>query len=121
MNTDYTRKYIKYFTVYVLSVFFLSLFQVIFRTDAAGYTIFVIFLIIPMIGGVCAYKIGAYPGIIKWFAPAVFGVLNLIPGKVAFNTVGTIDFLFAFGFSAVGLVIRVLIQWRKRKKLQEER
>lgn len=116
MNVAYAKKIHKYLEVYVLSVFFLSLFQAVFRMDAATYSIVVVFLVIPLIGGVCAYKIGAYPGIIKWFIPAVFGILNFIPTKFAFGTIGELDFIFAFAFSMIGLMIRVLVQRSKSKK-----
>ena len=88
-------------------------------SDAMGYALIAMYLVLPLAALICSLLLGLRKGNAKWIAPFVFGAgAGLVPLFVfQYTELGFFTFIFVFAMigSVVGHIIH-LVRTKKQKK-----
>ena len=114
-----------YFIIWLLSVAF---FWLVPQIDALGYSVTVIWLLIPLTTLITSLIAGLenYFGKIKWLLPALFGVMYMLLEYCTFSMANTVTFHkmnpvdltmlpVGVGISLVGIIVGTVIRKIRKK------
>ncbi len=109
-----------YCIIWLLSVAF---FWLVPQTDAVGYSVIVVWLLIPLITLITSFVtgFGNYFGKLKWLLPFLFGVMYMLltyctfsmANSVAFHKVNPVDLTMlpsGVGISLLGIIVGIVIR-----------
>ena len=102
------------FVVIFIALLVWSLF--IDGSDAMGYGLIALYLVLPMAALVCSLLLGMRQGKFKWFAPVVFALIAGLLPLFVFSYTEFGFFVFIFLFSLVGCVIGHVVGLLQRRK-----
>ena len=110
----FTVAAISAFVTILAALFLWSFF--ISPSDAMGYALLSLYLILPLSSLVCSLLLGLREHWIKWTAPVLFALLASLLPLLVFGTTDLMYFLVSIVPGIVGLLIGQLIRFVRRRR-----